>query len=815
MFISRCVSIKSLILFIVVLCPFLLQAQIRGRIVEKDTKLPIAFASVFYQDEFSQKGFISDVHGAFEIKESAVSSFTVSCMGYRENTICISSQMDTDNIVVELEVLVHELNEVTITPANNPAIPIIKSVLRNKANNNFEKYDTFSYQCYFKTLMDVKLSDDATSQDSVKVNDDFQFKERAPFISESVFSCLQLNNRTEKKIIAQNTSGFEDPLFAQSFVTAFHNSISFYNNSISLFNLSFGDKSISEYVSPLSDGCLSCYNFQLEDTHVNVTDSIFVISFYPKKGRKFNGLKGQLYISSNGYAIKNIVAEPFEKCLIGFKFRQDYEFIDNKWFPTNLDEEIGWTSHKLGDDVNAYLAYVITSKIDSIDFNPDVSDRRVSLEKVYLDKYSMIKSDSILNVVRPDSLSLRERNSYRYMDSLGQRYNLDYWLKLFPKLAVGKIPVGHFDVDLLRLYTYNKYEGSRLGVGLSTNEKLSDYVSVGGFVGYGLKDKEYKYGGHVAFDINKYNEVRLKLSYQDNLKEVGMDVDNGEVLSSSDYLRSYMGDRFDNCIERKLEFSFRSLRFLKFTTSLSLKELTPMYSYTYKGSGLASYENDEVELSVRYAVGEELSTMGSQRVVSVEGNPVINLTYKRGIDIFNKRSFTYNKVEATIDYTAYSGRIGQSKLRLAAGLIDQSLPYGLLFTGEGSRNECLSFVVNNSFQTMSPYEFLSDKYVSLFYSHNFGSLLFASKNFKPQFVVVQNSGWGSLDNAFNHGIDFKVKDKIYLESGLVVNNVVKLNYLNMFYFGFAVGGFYRYGYYKNDSFNDNFALKCSITMSLR
>jgi hypothetical protein len=230
---------------------------------------------------------------------------------------------------------------------------------------------------------------------------------------------------------------------------------------------------------------------------------------------------------------------------------------------------------------------------------------------------------------------------------------------------------------------------------------------------------------------------------------------------------------------------------------------------------MSDYQADEFQINLTYAYGLDIATFGNQQVINYRGNPIIDFTYKRGLSLFDKNSFQYNKFETTLDYTAYNGRFGQSNIRLAAGYIDNSLPYGLLFTGEGSNDKDLPLVINNSFQTKSPYEFLSDRYVNLFYSHNFGSLLFYTKKFKPQFMVIQNSGWGNLNNPSIHGIDFKIKENIYLESGFIINNIVKLNYLNMFYFGFGIGGFYRYGYYGFDNYKDNIALKLSMSISLK
>jgi hypothetical protein len=251
------------------------------------------------------------------------------------------------------------------------------------------------------------------------------------------------------------------------------------------------------------------------------------------------------------------------------------------------------------------------------------------------------------------------------------------------------------------------------------------------------------------------------------------------------------------------------------STSLSIKKIQPTYSNVYKGSALSSYNADELQLNLKYAYGLNVTTLNSQRIINFEGNPIINFSYKRGLNLFNNQSLQYNKLETTIDFSAYNGRIGQSKFRLASGYVDQSIPFALLFTGEGCNDKEMPLLINNSFQTMSPYEFLSDKYVNLFYSHNFNSLLFSTKKFKPQFVIVQNSGWGTLRNATYYGTGFKKKDKVYLESGLIINNVIRLNYVNMFYLGFGIGGFYRYGYYQFDDYKDNLAFKISFTISLK
>lgn len=793
------------------------QPYIKGTIIEKNTKLPIAFASVVYQKQSSQAGVISDIYGSFEIFDPQITSITVSCVGYKHNKILLSPKLNMSNLIVEMETDTLNINEIIITPSNNPAIRIIKNVLQNKEKNNFENYEKYRYQCYIKSIYDFKLSNNATAIDSASIKKNKFLNKHALFISESVALCSRINNRTDNEIIATKTSGFENPLMGLSFFSSFHNSISFYNNNISLFKIPISnDKTIEEYLSPLSDDCLKSYNFYLEESFASPTDTIFVIKYYPKKNTNFNGLKGTFYISSNGYAIKNIVTEPSEKGLIDFKFRQDYEYINERWFPTKLDEEIGFVSMQINRNINAYPVYLVTSKIYNVDYNPSINYDSINYENVYLDQISIQNSDPILKIARLDSLNIREKNTYLFMDSIGKKHKFDYWAELYPKLMVGKIPMDFLDIDISKVYSYNRFEGTRLGIGLYTNEKLSKYISLGGFVGYGFKDSKMKYGGQLVFDINRYKEIQLKFSYQNNLKEPGLDLnDNYTILSINEYFRRYIAYRMDNFIEEKAELHFRLFRFFNVSTGLSIKEMRPTYEYQYKGLSLTNYHADDIQISFKYAFGEESATIGSQRIINKKGNPIVNITYKKGINLFNKQSYTYNRIESTLDVIAYKGRIGQSNIRLASGLIDKSVPYSLLFTSEGSFNSKLPLIMNNTFQTMRPYEFLSDKYLNIFYSHNFGSLLFESPKFKPQFVIVQNSGWGTLKNASYQGIDFKEKDKGYLESGLIINNILKFKYINAFYVGFGIGTFYRYGYYSFDKTRDNFAFKLSASISLK
>ena len=794
---KRC-DLKKFIslLFYFAIVSFASYAQTHGKIVDTQTKLPISFATVSYKFGSDTRGVVADVHGNFSIPHKNIQQITVSCLGYIPKQIADISIHNP--LIIELEENIFLLDEVVVTPGINPAIRIIEMALENRDKNNFERYRDYSYRCYLKTVWGAisKLDD---------------LKEI--LISETVSLSGKSNGRTGDEIIATRTSGMDSPIYGQLNYVVFHKAISFYNDYVRILSENeTNDKIHNNYTSPLHTGCLNIYNYHLENEYTVEDDTIFEISFFPKWNNKLNGLKGVMFIHSNGYAITDIVAEPSEKTMIDFKYKQEYEIVDNKWFPKKLEGRIMFSQYNLGKKSDPYYpAFITNSVLDSIMI--DKSDNTIKyLDEIHLNEKSISKnSDIILDNVRPVPFTNAEKESYAKIDSLFRRVHFDKIVDFIPKLTQGKILMGKFDIDALRVYNYSDYEGSRWGFGMHTNEYLMKYLSVGGYVGYGVSDKKIKYGGEIEYTLNPARSAKISYAYQNTLKEVGGST-NFNLFD--EYGKNFVATRFEYCIENKLEGNFHISRPLKMNISISAKDITPAYTYTYKGNPLLKYEADDLKLSLRYAVGEKHTTVGIYRTVTSVGNPVFIFNYTRGLGI-REKSFIYNKVEIAMDFTAYSRLFGQTDLRIEGGYIDRSLPYGLLFSGEGSKGGHFSFILANTFQTMRPDEFLSDKYVNLFFKQNFGAFLFKAKYFQPEFSVAYNIGIGDLSSASDHEIDFNIKKYPYQETGLIIDNIVRIPVLNIFYLRLGVGGFLRHGHHEYDKFKDNLLLKSSLKISLK
>ena len=362
------------------------------------------------------------------------------------------------------------------------------------------------------------------------------------------------------------------------------------------------------------------------------------------------------------------------------------------------------------------------------------------------------------------------------------------------------------------------YEGFRLGLGAYTNDKLIKNLSVGGYFGFGLKDDEWKYGGEVLWTVDKDRELQIRGKYENTLLESGK-TRLGFFNERQYDWRSYLATQMDNIEQSSIAIGMRALKYAKVNVSFNHTRVNPLYDYIYSVDETAQvidFTNTDFTINVRYAHKEKLISSMGRRLSMGTKYPVFSLSYSRGLDGVLDGQFAFNKLEARLEEAIYFKNLGESKIRIDAGLIDQPLPYGLLFTGEGSNIRDLSVLVKNYFQTIGPYEFLSDRYVNVFYAHNFGSLLFHAGKFRPVFTVVQNIGWGSLSNPEYHQlIDFKTKEKGLYEAGLQIDNLVRMNYLNVGYLGFGIGGYYRYGPYAVEKATDNMAFKISMTFSTK
>lgn len=777
------------------------QGLVQGTVVDVSTKEPLAFANLNVKNSGTQ--IICDINGKFSFTDNSdIINIICSYVGYQKKEFKIDIKKRA-NVIVELEPFLNNLNEVVIDPSENPANEIIRKVIANKKRNNPENLNSFRYTSYNKLVYDYQsLNEDKT--DSISLRE--KLKGSHFFMMESVterkFASPDLS---EEVVKATKVSGFKNPTFA-TIATDFQ-PFSFYHDNIKFFNIN--------YLNPIANQSLTKYRFNLEDIVISPSDTTYVVSFKPRKNKNFDGLQGLLYINSRHYAIQNVIASTAEKGRIAIKIQQKYSFIDDKfWFPEQLNFVI-----RFNDFPNQANPMTVNGKtyLSNVEINKLQKKEKFSFQSVRLAEEATSKEATFWEKYRVEAMDKVDVTTYRVLDSIGEKENFDSYLTIVEKLMQRRYPLKYVDVDLSKILSYNKYEGLRVGVGFSTNEDISKKISIGNFVGYGLEDKEYKYGGRLDFILSKAQEFKIGLQYQNNLMEAGRDYAN---LYGTDLFnfREFIGYRYDQIKQFGFSTQFRSFKYLLCDLKLQRTERMPKYEYIFNNfsQSTSSYINTNVTVNLRFGYKEHFINSFNQNITSGSKYPVFFVSIAKGFKDFSAGYFNYNKVEAAIEQSFFTKNFGLTRYRTEAGYIDRSLPYGLLFTGEGGYDKDMLFIVKNTFQTMMAYEFLSDKYLNLFLTHNFGGLLFKKNKFQPNIIIHHNLSWGTLSNEVNHQqIDFKVKDKIFVESGLQLDNLVKFNYLNLADIGFGTAAFYRYGYYGYSNFKDNIFFKFTLNISIK
>ena len=214
-----------------------------------------------------------------------------------------------------------------------------------------------------------------------------------------------------------------------------------------------------------------------------------------------------------------------------------------------------------------------------------------------------------------------------------------------------------------------------------------------------------------------------------------------------------------------------------------------------------------LDVKLRIAPSERYMLSPTGLVTITQGKPIIWLAYQKGLKGVLDCPFNYDKIQAQISYSWLIRYLGKSKVTVQAGYVFGDVPLFENFNIFGNNNG-FGIYATESFATMQINEFICDRFVVMFFSHNFGKF-FKTKYFSPDFIFETNVGWGDISDVHQYqGVELKSMSDGYYESGLVIDKIFKLGISN---FGF--GAYYRYGPNAFDKIADNFAYKIKLSVA--
>ena len=809
------------------------QFQVNGVVKDASTQIALPFASVATNDGIFT---ISDVEGRFTIHtKSEIKSLNISYIGYTKTTVLVTNEKTFYTILLVPNT--NQLNEVVITN-ENPALNIIRKTIANKDHNNPQKkLKSFEFKSYNKLLITANVDSIDASIDTIllkrnKIKLDsanYKFKEiiskQHLFQTEKVSKFEFSNDILKEIILGTKMAGFKKPIYE---LIGFNlQSFSIYENTYELFQ--------TKYKSPIDDGALKDYNYKLLDSVIIDGRQTLLIYFKNKKKINASGLEGILYVDQKNFAIAKAVMQI--QGILNIRGVNEFHYVPEQelWIP--IKQKFYVSKGKNDQDINFLIGTIKFQNENSEGFNKtkkEISDLTfLDSETNYFDfKYNIpleikhayvkitIKDDAInksehfWNQYRKDSLDVFTARTYASLDSISVKKRIEGKLNFVKKILLGYVPIGFSDLNLKNIISFNNYEGFRLGIGGTTNDKFSKKFRIDSYVAYGTKDKNVKFSVGGGVKLDKHSNTWANLSYTDDVQQIATTewAVDGKVFKiydpeSLNYSTFYKYQTWKTNIESKLIPKTESV--LEFSNSY----IEPKFNYAYYLNGVlyTDYYMTTAKISLRWNPKSDYMQTPTGLVEVVKRYPKITLQFTQSLPEVLKNDFTFSKIDFRTDYNIKYLNGQQTNLLMEAGLALGDIPLTHLYsTSPNNLNENtvwqrLTFAGKNTFETMYFNEFFSSEFVSLQLKHGFSNMVI-SKAIQPSLVVVTRMAWGEMRNPEHQlGIVYKTLNRGFYESGLELNHIFK---------GLGMGGYYRYGPNGLSSFKDNLAIKMTYVLGI-
>lgn len=366
----------------------------------------------------------------------------------------------------------------------------------------------------------------------------------------------------------------------------------------------------------------------------------------------------------------------------------------------------------------------------------------------------------------------------------------------------GEIPLGPVSLDPGKMVSISLSRGLYFGVGMKTNDRFSEWVSLHGFFGYWTRLKDFDYGVGASLPLSPRNQIVLDIDYQKvsgTLGEFGGMMEEGDNLLTR---RNFKYTFFENVYVRQRDFRVGlSGRFIPhFKVFLTYDYLHKYYLEPfYLDPALPTVTDlrfSQVEVKLRYAWNEQF---------------IAWLSYMHNMPSAKHGMYEFDRVKFQLSQNFPTRRFGVSNVLLQSGfafgecpltetfdILSCYMPVGLYSPG--------------CFNTMRFDEFFCDRFVAVFLSHNFRGMLWPTHSswFRPVLTLATHIGWGDFPRAKDFpDKNFRTMEQGYFESGVVVDGLLCLPLVKM-----GVGAFYRYGPYAFGNFKEDIAFKYSLEFEL-
>lgn len=803
------------------------QQSIRGMVVNRDSGEPLPYASV----QFSKNSqTLTNIKGEFQLDtEKEDSLLLASYVGFSPEAIKLSPGKNF--YFIQLAPKTEELPQVLLLSEDILANQIISRAIKNKPLNDPElALKSFRYKSYNKFIIDNFAGDLTATTDTTQLEIKTILNQGRAYLSEKVATHLFKKPNFRKELIEGiKTAGFEKPVY--DVLSLKVQPLSLYKNDYTVFN--------TNYAAPLSNNALKNYSFKILDTITNKERPAYLVYFKPRREKAVAGLEGILYLDTASYAIQKATAQLIGEVDLEIEHNYEYHEKEKIWFPSNQsvilkpgsgtkDISVFGGSISVGTlqrkksilntvlapgeiEKNLYLRATTTNF--EIELNLPVQIKKPSAS-ISVTEEANWKSENFWAANRQEPFTFEDEFTAIRVDSIIKTQRIERKIEVTKAISNGFYPLGYWNLDLGKLIKYSNYEGFRFGLGGQTNNNLSRNFRLNGYLVYGTKDREFKYGIGGGTLINAGTGTWFNINYSDDIKEVG----------SFKYLRgindfSFLEPRFVNISyyyrDKNLQagFQHRISPNLETEWLLSRSDIIQLGNYVFLSNNrmYRDYMITEAKLGFLWRPFSKFLSTPESHVVIDNGYPQFTGQISKSFSNFLGGDFNFTKFGLKADYRI--NRLDQSKTAFSLegnyGFGDLPLTHSFhSYPNSANKPGILSrysVAGKYSFETMYFNEFFSDRQLALHLRHQFRPMLI-SAIIKPEFVLISRHVIGDFKNMEAHqNIEFNSLKHGFSEVALELNNILS---------GFGLGVAYRYGAYHLPSFRENFSFKFTFELKI-
>ena len=770
------------------------QTRVEGTVTDDGTGEPVPFANVVFQG--TSIGVTTDMAGKYELStDTRVDSIQVSYMGYvlQTHAVARGKSQVVDFVLKESSV---NLKEIVVLPEEELVELLMKRLFRKKKFNDPDRIGYYECEVYSKFQVDLNnITEDFQNRrllrpfefvfENVDTNQ-LNGKAYLPiFLSETIsdYYYRKEPRTTREYIRANNVSGVNNTSITQ-YLGGISQEINIYDNYLIILDRNF--------VSPIADIGLSVYDYTLDDTVRVENEWYYRISFTPKRKQELTFV-GTMLVHDTSFAVKQIemrvTGDANFNFVSGYFVSQDFEKVnDEYWFPVSDYRLMDLNPIERSRSLVGTFVHRTTSFRNIIFDRPREKEFYATPLNVIVSQDAYEKDKAFWKEARHDTLTSEESRIYAMVDSVKKVTIYQTWEDIFYLVTSGYLLAGKFEIGpVYKFISFNSIEGLRLRFGGRTSNDFSKKIMLDGYAAYGFRDGVFKFGGGFLYMLSKNPRRSAGGSFKYDLEQLGQDQ---AAFSEDNFFAAFFRRSPADKLNMVSEYSgfYEHEWFAGFSNTFRLihrnveaigDEKFFIYEDADQPVVLNSLVSAEIQVNTRFAYRERFLYGEFERFSLGTRYPVLELTYGYGLPNFLGSRFEYHRLQFRLSHKVNTWNIGQSKYIIEAGKLFGRLPYAMLKLHEG--NETILFY-ENSGNLMNYYEFISDTYASIYYSHHFGGLLFNKiplvRKLKLREVVHARGVWGMLspENAsYSEFPEFSGPlGHPYYEVGVGIENILKV-----------------------------------------